>query len=238
MNTGVTIEPEWKEALGNYFESDDWKILSGFFTKAEYQKRNSISQAYRCIQGILADTIFTGAGGNTRTGSIPRCRSSTWTLFFCAERYACSTVTSEYLQRNRIHLGIKKDFTDGNLEHWAEQGVFLLNAILFVIANSPTSHQGCGWENFTDAVIKKISDEREHVVFMLWGNFASSKKNLIDTTKHLVLEASHPSPFSAYSGFFSCNHFSKCNIYLKINKKETNSMVEIYAFQIRVFVRY
>ncbi len=103
----------------------------------------------------------------------------------------------------------------GNLEAWSEQGVLLLNATLTVEANKPGSHQGLGWEEFTDAVIKKVSEEKEHVVFILWGKFAQSKEYLIDPTKHCVLKAAHPSPFSAYNGFFSCRHFSKTNEYLE-----------------------
>lgn len=103
----------------------------------------------------------------------------------------------------------------GNLEHWAKQGVLLLNATLTVEKAKAGSHQGLGWEQFTDAVIKTVSDKREHVVFLLWGNFARSKANLIDSNKHLVLEAPHPSPFSAHSGFFGSKHFSKTNDYLK-----------------------
>ena len=118
-----------------------------------------------------------------------------------------------------IYKEIKSDLghnipTSGNLEHWAKQGVLLLNATLTVGSGKPGSHQKLGWETFTDAIIKKISDEKEHVVFLLWGNFARSKKSLIDGTKHLVLEAPHPSPFSAYTGFFGCKHFNKTNAYL------------------------
>lgn len=102
----------------------------------------------------------------------------------------------------------------GNLEHWAKQGVLLLNATLTVKRSQPGSHQGKGWEAFTDSVIKKVSEEKEHVVFLLWGNFARSKASLIDSSKHLILEAPHPSPFSAHSGFFGCKHFSKTNEYL------------------------
>jgi uracil-DNA glycosylase len=112
-------------------------------------------------------------------------------------------------------LNIKKDFKNGNLEGWAKQGVFLLNAILTVVANTPASHQGRGWEAFTDFVIETISKEKENVVFILWGNYARGKKTLIDTTKHLVIESTHPSPFSAYHGFFGSKPFSKCNEYLK-----------------------
>ena len=118
-------------------------------------------------------------------------------------------------------LGIKKDFSNGNLKAWAQQGVFLLNSVLTVEAGLPASHKGLGWEAFTDTVITTISDRQEHVVFMLWGNFAKSKRGLIDTKKHLVLEAAHPSPFSAHSGFFGCKHFSKGNVWLKkCNEKE------------------
>ena len=115
-------------------------------------------------------------------------------------------------------IGIKKDFTNGNLEVWAEQGVFLLNSILTVVANSPASHQKHGWEEFTNSVIKTISDTQHNVVFILWGNYARNKKTLIDTGKHLVLESAHPSPFSAYSGFFGSKCFSACNEYLRKNK--------------------
>lgn len=104
-----------------------------------------------------------------------------------------------------------------DLTPWAEQWVFLLNAILTVEAHKPASHSKIGWENFTDAVIKKISEEREGVVFLLWGNFARTKKSLINTSKHLVLESPHPSPFSAHSWFFGCDHFKEVNIYLKEN---------------------
>jgi len=102
----------------------------------------------------------------------------------------------------------------GNLTKWAEQGVFLLNASLTVRAGEPMSHSKIGWAQFTDAVIKTISEQKEHVVFLLWGKFAQDKKILIDETKHLILRAAHPSPLSAYAGFFGCKHFSKANDYL------------------------
>jgi len=109
----------------------------------------------------------------------------------------------------------------GNLEHWAQQGVLLLNSTLTVQSGNAGSHQKKGWEQFTDTVIQTISDKNEHVVFMLWGNYARGKKDLIDTEKHLVLEAPHPSPLSAHRGFLGCGHFSKTNTYLKShNKKE------------------
>ena len=102
----------------------------------------------------------------------------------------------------------------GNLTHWAQQGVFLLNASLSVRAGEPMSHSKIGWAEFTDTVIKKISEHKKNVVFLLWGKFAQEKRILIDETKHCILRSVHPSPLSAYAGFFGCKHFSKTNEYL------------------------
>lgn len=99
----------------------------------------------------------------------------------------------------------------GNLTPWVKQGVLLLNAILTVRANEPASHSKIGWMHFTDAVIKKISDEKTNVVFVLWGKFAQDKQVLIDATKHHILKAAHPSPLSAHNGFLGCKHFSRIN---------------------------
>jgi len=102
----------------------------------------------------------------------------------------------------------------GNLSHWAGQGVFLLNASLTVRAGEPMSHAKTGWSQFTDTVIKTISDQRKNVVFLLWGKFAQEKKVLIDESRHLILKAAHPSPLSAHAGFLGCRHFSKTNVFL------------------------
>jgi uracil-DNA glycosylase len=102
----------------------------------------------------------------------------------------------------------------GNLEKWAEQGVLLLNTTLTVREGAAGSHQKKGWEIFTSEVIKRISEKKQDVVFMLWGNFAQEKSVLIDAKKHLILKSAHPSPLSAYNGFFGCKHFSMCNSYL------------------------
>lgn len=110
---------------------------------------------------------------------------------------------------------------DGSLRRWAEQGVLLLNATLTVREHLAGSHQKQGWETFTDAVIKKISDTQEHVVFILWGGYARSKAKLINREKHLILESVHPSPLSANrGGWFGNRHFSRCNEYLKTNNRE------------------
>ena len=117
-------------------------------------------------------------------------------------------------------LGIPVSQTGGNLSKWAEQGVFLLNAILTVQANNAASHQEKGWEIFTDAVIKALSNQKEGLVFILWGKFAQSKETLIDSSKHLIIKSAHPSPFSANYGFFGSKPFSKTNDYLQSKGKE------------------
>ena len=108
----------------------------------------------------------------------------------------------------------------GNLTRWAEQGVLLLNATLTVRAHQAGSHQNRGWETFTDAAIRILAEEREHLVFILWGAYAQRKGAFIDRNKHLVLTSAHPSPLSAYNGFFGNKHFSKTNEYLKAHGKE------------------
>ena len=103
----------------------------------------------------------------------------------------------------------------GNLSRWAQQGILLLNATLTVRANSPGSHQNRGWETFTDRVIELVSQQKENVVFILWGAYANKKKSLIDENKHFIISSPHPSPFSAHNGFFGSGPFSKTNLYLK-----------------------
>jgi uracil-DNA glycosylase len=105
----------------------------------------------------------------------------------------------------------------GSLRNWQKQGVLLLNTVLTVEAHRPKSHAGKGWEIFTTAVISYLNDSRDNLVFMLWGRDARNKKSLIDPSRHLILEAAHPSPLSAHNGFFGCKHFSSCNKYLEKN---------------------
>ena len=116
--------------------------------------------------------------------------------------------------------GVAVNMTNGNLTRWADQGVLLLNATLTVEAGKAGSHQGKGWETFTDAAIKALSDRREGLVFMLWGSYAQQKGRVIDRSKHLVLESSHPSPLSVYRGFDGCGHFKKANQYLQSRGQE------------------
>lgn len=113
--------------------------------------------------------------------------------------------------QNSLHIPIPHD---GDLTRWATQGVLLLNATLTVEAHKAGSHQGKGWERFTDSVIQRLSEQRQHIVFVLWGNYAQQKATLIDSTKHLILKSVHPSPLSAHRGFWGNNHFAQTNQYL------------------------
>jgi uracil-DNA glycosylase len=117
-------------------------------------------------------------------------------------------------------LGVKTKNKNGNLENWAKQGVLMLNATLTVRASQAGSHQNKGWEKFTDAVVKILSEQKENLVFILWGNYAQKKGSVINEDKHLVIKSTHPSPLSAYSGFFGSKPFSQANSYLIFSGKE------------------
>ncbi len=218
MPKEVDIEPEWKEVLKGFFEKDGFKSLTDFVRneykkKKVYPKPKDIFRAFwltpfsKVKVVILGQDPYHGAG------------QAEGLCFSVPEGVPLPPSLQNIYKEIENDLGVKKNFKNGNLVPWAEQGVFLLNAILTVVASTPASHQGKGWEEFTDFVIKTISEKHEHVVFMLWGNYARSKKTLIDSNKHLILEAPHPSPFSAHSGFFGSKHFSKCNDYLKVHGK-------------------
>lgn len=214
----INIESEWKEALQDYFNSVKFKELADFVrkeykTKKIFPEPQDIFKAFSLTSFSQVKVVILGQDPYHDDGQ--------------AHGLCFSVPTGEnpppslknIYKEIESDLEIKKDFTNGNLEVWAKQGVFLLNAILSVVAHTPASHRGKGWEEFTDTVVKTLSDKHENIVFMLWGNYARSKKNLIDSSKHLILEAPHPSPFSAHSGFFGCKHFSKVNKYLKEHNK-------------------
>ena len=213
MANNVIIEPEWAEALQDVFAGEQFARTADF-VRAEYLSKKifprpaDVFKAFWLTPFSKVKVVILGQDPYHGDGQ------AHGLCFSVPQGVATPPSLQNIYKEIESDLGIKKDFSSGNLESWAEQGVFLLNAILTVVAHSPASHRNQGWENFTDEVIKVISDKREHVVFMLWGNYARSKKSLIDGQKHLVLEAPHPSPFSAYSGFFGCRHFSKCNEYL------------------------
>jgi len=213
MAKKVNIEPKWAEALHDVFADEQFIELADF-VRAEYlskkifPKPENVFKAFWLTPFSQVKAVILGQDPYHGDGQ------AHGLCFSVPSGVPLPPSLQNIYKEIESDLGIKKDFKSGNLESWAQQGVFLLNAILTVVAHNPASHQKKGWENFTDAVIKTISDKRENVVFMLWGNYARSKRNLIDSRKHLILEAPHPSPLSAYAGFFGCKHFSKCNEYL------------------------
>jgi len=208
----VKMEESWHEVLQNEFEKQYFKNLIAF-VKEEYATHqvfppgNLIFNAFDKTPFNAVKVVLIGQDPYHGYGQAHG-------LAFSVQE----GVTPPPSLRN-IFKEIKDDLgkplpKSGNLERWANQGVLLLNAILTVRANSPGSHQKKGWEEFTDAAIKALSDGREGLVFMLWGAYAQKKGAIIDAAKHHVLTAAHPSPFAADKGFFGCKHFSKANAYL------------------------
>ncbi len=214
MASQVKIEPSWAEQLAGYFDTEKFKNLSDFIRseylgKTVYPKPENIFKAFWLTPFSEVKVVILGQDPYHGAGQ------AHGLCFSVADGIKPPPSLVNIYKELEADLGVKKDFTSGNLEDWSRQGVFLLNAILTVVASTPASHQKLGWEDFTDEVIKTISQRKEHVVFILWGNYARAKRVLIDQTKHLIIEAPHPSPFSAYSGFFGSKPFSQVNNYLK-----------------------
>lgn len=208
----VKIEPSWKTALEPVFQSESFINLTSF-VKEEYSKekifpegKNIFNAFWHCpIENIkiviLGQDPYHGPG------------QAHGLSFSVKPGIPFPPSLLNIFKEIKSDLG--KDLpSNGDLTRWADQGVFLLNATLTVRAHQAGSHQKKGWEEFTDEVIKKISEKREHVVFLLWGAYAQKKATLIDESKHLILKAPHPSPLSAHRGFLGCGHFSKSNEYL------------------------
>ncbi|MCA9364088.1 uracil-DNA glycosylase [Candidatus Kaiserbacteria bacterium] len=214
----VRIEASWKAVLQNEFVAPYFADLSAFVhteysTHTVYPSPKDIFRAFdlcpfedvRVV--ILGQDPYHGRGqANGLSFAVPEGVSNPPSL-------------QNIFKEIQSDLGISLVHTDGDLRRWAEQGVLLLNATLTVRANTPGSHQHKGWEEFTDAAVRHLSEQREPLVFMLWGNYAKQKGACIDRQKHCVLEAAHPSPFSAHHGFFGCRHFSKANEYLVAHGK-------------------
>jgi uracil-DNA glycosylase len=209
----IKIESSWKKVLAGEFDKEYFNDLSRF-VKEEYKNSKIFPHPKNIFKAmdlcpfedvkvvILGQDPYHGEGQANG---------------LC---FAVNTGVSLPPSLQNIFKEIKNDLDiepikDGDLTRWAKQGVLLLNATLTVRANQAGSHQGKGWEEFTDAIIRHLSEERDGLVFILWGNYAKKKGEIIDRKKHLVLESAHPSPFSAYNGFFGNKHFSKTNKYLK-----------------------
>ncbi len=218
MQSNIRIEPSWKKVLNKEFEKPYFIELSDFVLE-EYVKNKIYpppKDIFRAFDLCPFDKVkVVILGQDPYHGS----KQANGLAFAVDESIALPPSLQNIFKEIESDLGIIPE-KSGDLTRLAKQGVLLLNATLTVRAQTPGSHQKKGWEIFTDTVIKALSEEREHIVFMLWGNYAKNKGVIIDRSKHLVLEAAHPSPFSAYSGFFGCKHFSKANAYLKNHELE------------------
>ncbi len=211
----VRIEESWKKRLEGEFEKPYFQELTKFVREeyvngAVYPRPENIFRAFELTPFDEVKVVILGQdpyhGPNQAIGL----------SFAVNEGIPLPPSLRNIYKEIESDLGVKPK-AEGDLSRWALQGVLLLNATLSVRAGSPGSHQGKGWEDFTDAVIRVLSEEREHLVFILWGNYARTKGAHIDRTKHLVIESPHPSPFSARNGFFGSKPFSKTNDYLKEN---------------------
>lgn len=213
------IESSWKRVLELEFSKPYFKNLKSFLlqekaTNIIFPKGSNIFKAFELTPFEAVKVVILGQdpyhGDGQAHGlcfSVPK---------GVAKPPSLQNIFKEINQDTGISIP-----NHGNLEKWARQGVFLLNATLTVRKQSPGSHQNQGWETFTDEVIKAISLQKTGVVFLLWGKYAQNKIPLIDSSKHLILTATHPSPMSVFRGFFGCKHFSKTNDYLKKNNQTT-----------------
>jgi len=213
MPAEVKIADSWKRKLDEEFEKEYFRQLT-HFVKNEYQTQvvyppgKEIFRAFDCCSFDEVKVVIIGQDPYHGAGQ------ANGLCFSVRDGVPPPPSLQNIFKEIRHDLG-KPIPPWGDLERWARRGVLLLNATLTVRASAPGSHQNKGWEAFTDAVIKIISDEKSNVVFLLWGAYAQKKGEVIDRSKHLVLMSAHPSPFSANRGFFGCKHFSKANEYLR-----------------------
>lgn len=217
MSDSIKIDQSWKNKLDSFFESSTFFSLKDFLLNEKkkyriYPPGNKIFSAFNLCPFDKVEVVIIGQdpyhGPNQANG-------------LC---FSVSDGIKPPPSLKNIFKEIQSDLNveipqSGNLEHWAKQGILMLNATLTVRANAAGSHQNKGWEEFTDTVIQILSEEKENLIFLLWGKFAQNKSALIDKDKHYILTAAHPSPFSAHYGFFGCKHFSKTNHILKQQSK-------------------
>lgn len=214
----VNIDPSWKEVLREEFGKDYFAKLAEF-VKSEYQHAvvypppKDIFRAFNLCPFNTVKVVILGQDPYHGRGQ------ANGLCFAVGEGLPLPPSLQNIFKEIETDIGPLKNKT-GDLERWAKQGVLLLNATLTVRARTAGSHQAQGWEEFTDAVVRALSDKRERLVFILWGNYAKQKGAHIDRSKHVVLESAHPSPFSAHHGFFGSRSFSKTNKYLKENGRE------------------
>ena len=214
----IQIESSWKEKLNTSFQSESFIRLKKFLKSEKemqiiYPAGNKIFSAFNLCPFNSVKIVIIGQDpyhGPKQANGL---------CFSVSDGIKLPPSLQNIFKELKDDLDIEIP-ASGNLEHWAEQGVLMLNATLTVRARQAGSHQKKGWEEFTDNVIRILSKEKENLIFLLWGRYAQNKAEIIDNEKHYILTAAHPSPFSAHSGFFGCKHFSKTNeILKKLNQK-------------------
>ena len=208
----VKIEPSWKAVLADEFEKPYFSLLTSFVRK-EYQSATCYPPApliFNAFNQCPFDKVKVVIIGQDPYHGYGQAHGLCFSVNDGVQFPPSLVNIFKEIERD-LHIPFPQS---GNLTRWANQGVFLLNATLSVREGMAGSHQNKGWEEFTDRVIKEISDKKNNVVFMLWGSYAQRKGAVIDTKRHLVLKAVHPSPLSAYRGFIGCGHFSQANQYL------------------------
>jgi uracil-DNA glycosylase len=213
----VKIEPSWKLALQDEFDKEYFAVLTDF-VRNEYKTRLTFPPAsliFNAFDQCPFDKVKVVIIGQDPYHGDGQAHGL---CFSVNDGVAFPPSLLNIFKEIERDLG-KQAPKSGNLIRWAQQGVLLLNATLTVQAHIAGSHQGKGWETFTDAVIRKLATEKEGLVFMLWGSYAQQKGAFIDSKRHLVLKSVHPSPLSAYRGFIGCGHFSAANLYLKEHGK-------------------
>ncbi len=209
----VRIDPTWQQLLQPEFDKPYFELLTSY-VRSEYQSTTiypPAGQIFRAFDICPVDKVKVVILGQDPYHEPQQANG----LSFSVNQGVTFPPSLQNIYKEiNDDLG-HPSITQGDLTPWAEQGVLLLNATLTVRAHLAGSHQGKGWEVLTDAAIEQLAHRREHLVFMLWGSYAQQKAVYIPTTKHLILKAPHPSPLSAYRGFFGCKHFSKANQYLQ-----------------------
>jgi uracil-DNA glycosylase len=209
----VRIDESWREVLQTEFDKPYFELLTDFVRHA-YRTTQCFppaGQIFRAFDLCPFDKVRVVIIGQDPYHDVNQAHG----LCFSVQDGVPAPPSLVNIYKE-LHRDLGKPIpSSGNLTHWAEQGVLLLNATLTVEAHKAGSHQGKGWEELTDAAIQVLNQKREKIVFMLWGSYAQRKGKFIDRRKHLVLEAVHPSPLSAYRGFIGCGHFSKDNNYLQ-----------------------
>ena len=214
MSDSIRLESSWKQVLLKEFEKDYMKKLKVFLMEEMKQNKRIYpkpSEYFEALNLTAFDKVKVVILGQDPYHGFGQAHGLCFSVR--PEISVPPSLINIYKELNQ-DLGIKTA-SHGFLKAWAEQGVLLLNNTLTVLAGKPGSHKDKGWEIFTDKIIQILNEQKEHLVFLLWGRFAGEKGSIVDDSKHCVLKAPHPSPYSADRGFFGCRHFSKSNEYLK-----------------------